>query len=215
MKIIISAIALFAAFSPLVSAHGRLLNPKALDTGLHRLGGNDLCGPGVNPNKAGPATADLAPGTKQKGTWFVTNADGAGPLLIQIASGPGEKFQQATVTKQVPGTNVDDSLTLYLAKQRKTPVDFEFEVPNIKCAPGGCLMQVKQDISAEFLKKKGKIGGFGGTGSKDLDLTPAPVPGAKKKARKAGRKKSNPRKEEKKRKKDAKRDAKNRKNARR
>ncbi|KAJ3098701.1 hypothetical protein HDU97_003786 [Phlyctochytrium planicorne] len=192
MKLASAAIALIP-FISLVSAHGRLLQPKALDDKFHRLDAAKVdCGPGVDVAAGGPATADFKSGSTTTLQWFILNGDGAGPLEVSIdPTGTGKNFQKAVITKNVIGKNG----AIQPGQKKKAPVDFSFTVPNVKCAATGCLLKVNQDIAADVLKKKGKIGGFGscsiinidGTGNKNVDLTPAPLPADKKGKGKKGK----------------------------
>ncbi|KAJ3210760.1 hypothetical protein HDU67_005038 [Dinochytrium kinnereticum] len=142
MKLFSSAIVLVSVMASMVSAHGRLVTPTALNTDFQTLNGNNICGRNVNLNGRTPS-ATFTAGATQVMSWFVLNGDGAGPIQVKIdPTGTGSSFTiDATITKQVPGEggNIRNS-----GLRSNAAVDFEITVPNVVCAPQGCLMQVKQ-----------------------------------------------------------------------
>ncbi|KAJ3210759.1 hypothetical protein HDU67_005037 [Dinochytrium kinnereticum] len=156
MKAFTSTLIVLSAIASSVMAHGRLAEPKPLDTEFHRLSGNNLCGGRVNiANGAPGGPTQLQAGANQKMSWFVLNGDGAGPLQVKIdPTGTGQNFVDATVSKQVVGNNGNIGNTglktlthPIIILQTRAATDFEIVVPNIACTgSNGCLMQVKQNI---------------------------------------------------------------------
>ncbi|KAJ3098702.1 hypothetical protein HDU97_003787 [Phlyctochytrium planicorne] len=174
MHFITSALVVLASATSLVSAHGRLQDPKAVDTGFHTLKGGNLCG--VGNFAAKPPTASFAAGSTQTMQWFILNGDGAGKrncLLDSVErntsghveafidpTGTGSNLQPLTIVKNVGGNNgrVDGSV------KAGTAQSFTVKIPDVACGANGCLMQVKQAAPGPGFGSCAKVSITGGKG---------------------------------------------------
>ncbi|KAJ3301618.1 hypothetical protein HDV03_000618, partial [Kappamyces sp. JEL0829] len=89
-----------ALLASLVSAHGRLRSPLALQGEKSlQVSNNNPCGNGVKLPTAVPANAlQVTPGQQATFQWFIENGDGAGPLKVEFSQDLTGKGFSAPVT---------------------------------------------------------------------------------------------------------------------
>ncbi|KAJ3287181.1 hypothetical protein HK104_008720 [Borealophlyctis nickersoniae] len=152
---LISILALALSATPLVLAHGKMTAPLGLNVDPNTpLNSQSDVAIGVsqrNPcgrSRAGgkPDQSDMTPratyvaGSTTSFQWFMQNQDGGGPLQVMFSGDNGQTFQAATVTQQAPGR-------FSLTNQGNKEAQVEFEVPDMECASGQCLMMVRNPVT--------------------------------------------------------------------
>ncbi|KAJ3027124.1 hypothetical protein HDV00_011394 [Rhizophlyctis rosea] len=75
-------------------------------------------------------------------TWHIVNQDGGGPLSLSFSSDGGKTFQPATITQNVLGT-------FSLTTAGGTDQTVGFQVPNMNCPAGSCVMMMHVTYESE------------------------------------------------------------------
>ncbi|KAJ3039829.1 hypothetical protein HDV00_011737 [Rhizophlyctis rosea] len=135
-------------------AHGKLTEPLGLNvqptTDLNSqsdvafgVSTSNPCGRrGANQLATAIATprASFVAGSSASVTWHIQNQDGGGPLTMAFSGDGGNTFQQATITRNAPGT-------FSLTNAGGTDQQIQFQVPNMNCPAGSCVMMIRNPIS--------------------------------------------------------------------
>ncbi|KAJ3054030.1 hypothetical protein HK097_002812 [Rhizophlyctis rosea] len=135
-------------------AHGKLTNPLGLnvrpDVDLNSqsdvafgVSENNPCGRrGASQLASAMATprASFVAGSAATVTWHIQNQDGGGPLTMAFSGDGGNTFTPATITRNAPGR-------FSLTSEGGTDQEIAFNVPNMNCPAGQCLLMIRNPIS--------------------------------------------------------------------